>query len=99
MLASTNQKLYWKAGVGGSNQKEEDESEIAKEEGAEDDSAVSTEPAGDPLQGHVVQLAGEGSSPEDPQEELDESASSLGGKSSQINKLINSFKKSRNATK
>ena len=63
-LASTNQKLNWRAGVGGSNQKEEDESEIAKEEGAEDDSAVSTEPAGDPLQCHVVQLAGEGSSPE-----------------------------------
>ena len=75
------------------------ESELSQQEGVEKDSAVSTEPAGDPLQGHVVQLAGEGSSPEDPQEELDESASSLGGKSSQINKLIKSFKKSRNATK
>ena len=64
MLASTNQKLYWKAGVGGSEQKEEDDSELAKQEGAEDDRAVSTEPAGDPLQCHVVQLAGEGSSPE-----------------------------------
>ena len=60
ILSSTNQKLYWKAGS--SNQKEEDESELAQQEGAEDDSAVSTEPAGDHLQGHVVQLAGEGSS-------------------------------------
>ena len=99
LLASTNQKLNWKVVVRGTNQTEGDEPGLAQQEGGEDDSAVSIEPAEDPLQSQDIELAGGGPSPGDLQEELEVSGGTPGAKSNPINKLIKSYKKSRNATK
>ena len=46
--------------VRGTNQTERDEPGLAQQEGGEDDSAVSIEPAEDPLQSQDIKLEGEG---------------------------------------
>ena len=72
---------------------------LGQQEGAEDGSGVSTEPAGNPEPDQSVQLAGKGSSHEDQKEHLNSQRSPHGGMSTPINKLIKSYKKNRNATK
>ena len=99
LLASTNQKINWKEVGGGTNLTEGDEPGLAQQEGGEDDSAVSIEPAEDPLLSQEIKLAGGGPSPGDPHGEMEVSRGTPGAKSNQINKLIKSYKKSRSATK
>ena len=71
---------------------------LGQQEGAKDGSGVSTEPAGNPEPNQSVQLAGKGYSHEDHKEYLNSQRSPPGGMSTSINKLIKSYKKSRNAT-
>ena len=72
---------------------------LVQQEGVEDARGVATSPAGSPEQDQSVQLAGNCSSHEDQRELSESSRSPPGGVSKSINKLIKSYKKSRNATK
>ena len=99
-LASTNQKLNCGSVVDLSSQEEIVTAlGLGQQEGAEDGSGVSKEPAANPEPDQSAQLAGKGSSHEDQKEQLDSQRSPPRGMSTPINKLIKSYKKSRNATK